>query len=294
MNLNNAYIYTWKFFSYKCGRVLAMDYTVRKLDNELLIGGIIDEYCDLNDILPKRANKNVTLDLSKVVKVDPSGLKSWAQYLSSTQAEIHYKKCSIPVIEGFNEVPSILKKNSKIDSFECRFYCDRCDVEYNQVLEIGRNFDPYTREIPKYICKHCNTGCSFDHSEEEYFRFLQDFYGPKRTPIKSRRFHLRRKKLDTKVILKESLGDLKFKDIASINICGGGIYCQGSYQFEEGSHWYLEFEVPFGNSMVKINCLAEIRWIKPAGDKDIFGYGLEFLEISENDEDILEEFLALM
>ena len=252
------------------------------------IKGFVDEYCDLERLF-KTPPEKLILNLRDVVAIEFAAIRAWVDFVRDHNCEVIYQECSVSVIEAFNQVPEAVGKNSRIDSFYARFYCDHCDNEDEVSLVKGLNFDEHSRELPNVSCSSCGATTQFDHDEKEYFSFLkaqQQFKSAEKVTI-------RRKALKTLVEIRSNSYGNKTDKMFCENISRGGLFCIGSGNYPLGSQLHLSFSVPLEKEY-KVEATCEVKWLRSENvmEQKLPGVGFEFIDLAPQNRKVLNEYLG--
>ncbi|MBF0441638.1 MAG: hypothetical protein HQK54_07010 [Oligoflexales bacterium] len=136
--------------------------------------GEIDSEFDTLKMTPVR-KKIIIFDLEHIININSLGIKQWISFVKkfSGIGELIFRKCSIPVIDQLNMIPSVIGAG-KIESFFAPYFCD-CSGEIAICISFEEYRDTLARgDIPEFKCKHCGGALTFDDIGESYFKFAKD------------------------------------------------------------------------------------------------------------------------
>lgn len=144
-------------------------------ESEISIEGIIDEYADFSS-LTSRASQVLRVDLSKITRINSSGIRSWIQTILRHKIQLSLRHCSPVVVEQFSMIPEFIGKNGFVESFYGHFVCHDCSHETSHLFQCGIDVFPgesYREEQLEQECPSCSGTMELDHNPEIYFSFLR-------------------------------------------------------------------------------------------------------------------------
>lgn len=139
------------------------------------IEGIIDEYADFSS-LSRRAEQTLNVDLSGVVRMNSSGIRSWIQSIMRYKVQLVLHNCSPIVVEQFSMIPEFIGRSGSVESFYGQFICSHCSHEGAELFHVGTDVFPgksYTEQDLERECPSCGEIMELDHNPEIYFSFLR-------------------------------------------------------------------------------------------------------------------------
>ncbi len=138
------------------------------------VSGVIDEDNGLEEATQDlREGEILVVDCSKVRRINSCGVRDWVNWLMGLEARsvrIILLDCSVEIVEQINMVHNFVG-SGKIKSIYAPFYCDACDEELIDLLEVAEIRDPSAIHPP---CPSCGRPTELDHVVEQYFAFLED------------------------------------------------------------------------------------------------------------------------
>ena len=147
--------------------------TYKKDGNKLKLTGTLDEYSNLKSVFNCELEK-IHLDMSKVIRANASGIRSWITHINEFKGMIVLSNCTVAIVELFNEIPRFLGKNIIVESFYAIFYCEECDLEKLFLLKIEENSDKQKEIILESpLCPDCGEIMDKDFDESNYFGFVR-------------------------------------------------------------------------------------------------------------------------
>ncbi|MBF0443438.1 MAG: hypothetical protein HQK54_16140, partial [Oligoflexales bacterium] len=144
-------------------------------DSLVKLSGHIDENADYTKI-SLGGLISVTLDMEEIKLINSSGLQRWISFIESIPGDIkvYLARCSTRVINQINLFPGFLAgRDIRIISFQAPYYCEKCDIAYNIVLDTVQDFKNSKDFMPpEKVCEKCSSKLDFDGLPKKYFSFL--------------------------------------------------------------------------------------------------------------------------
>ncbi len=140
----------------------------------LRLAGVVDEDNALEDStreVPQGAL--LALDTREVARINSCGVRDWVNWLAGLEAQgcrIVLVDASVHVVDQINMVHNFIG-GGRIKSFFAPYYCEDCDRELLERLEVAEIADPASVR-PR--CPACGQPTELDHLPEQYFAFLED------------------------------------------------------------------------------------------------------------------------
>jgi len=147
--------------------------TIVERDGEVTyyFSGFVDEQFRHKDV-PRITKSKIVFDLEGITHFNSCGIREWIYLVRdiSQLGKLHYRKCSVAVIDQINMVPDTLGKGV-IESFFAPYFCP-CSGEVNRLIQV-QNFASQVEsgKAPAFNCDSCGQPLEFDALEESYFLF---------------------------------------------------------------------------------------------------------------------------
>ena len=141
----------------------------------IYLRGDINEDFDAQE-LRKVITDNVIINLEEVRSISSCGIREWISLVSELPESVNleFKRCSIPITRQFGML-SNFGGPGRVSSFFAPYYCDECDTETEQLIDVGgRVQSPQEFVEVERKCATCGAPLEFDGVEEVYFSFLRD------------------------------------------------------------------------------------------------------------------------
>jgi CheY-like chemotaxis protein len=115
----------------------------------------------------------VSFDLAAVRYISSAGVRAWCELLAQLgHAHLTFRHCSLAFTSQAAMVPMVLAGGS-VQSFVAPYYCDRCGLDDDRLLEVGAVARDGDRLIaPSLACHRCAGPSELDDLPERYFAFL--------------------------------------------------------------------------------------------------------------------------
>ena len=140
----------------------------------LRVSGVIDEDNHLDAVAGQlRQGDLVVIDTREVSRINSCGVRDWINWLSMLDgilAKVVLVNCSVHIVDQINMVHNFIG-SGKIKSFFAPYYCEGCDEELLEHLEVSELSNPLGVH-PR--CPRCNKPTELDHLPEQFFAFLEE------------------------------------------------------------------------------------------------------------------------
>ncbi|MDY0058942.1 MAG: hypothetical protein RBU45_03965 [Myxococcota bacterium] len=140
----------------------------------LQLVGVIDEDSALHEATRDLPGGTLAvIDTAGVTRINSCGVREWVNWLTSLQARdigIVLLNCSVHIVDQINMVHNFIG-TGRIKSFFAPYYCEQCDRELIQHIEVAETTDPQSIRPP---CPGCGATTELDHLPEQFFAFLDD------------------------------------------------------------------------------------------------------------------------
>jgi len=132
--------------------------------------GNINEDADFEKIIALKMPE-YHFNFDQVAMINSCGIREWISLITKigTQATIKYFNCRQIVVEQINVVHGFITDKSQIQTFYTPYYCDKCNLEKQVLVEVK---SINNRKAPAIKCDKCSSKMEFDAIEEHYFSFI--------------------------------------------------------------------------------------------------------------------------
>ncbi len=156
-----------------------MSYDLNYQDNGdrryIWIRGDINEDFDAQQ-LRKAVTENAVINLEGVKSISSCGIREWISLISELPESVQlvFERCSIPITRQFGMLSNFAGPG-QVSSFYAPYYCDNCDTETEQLLEVNGGDNAIEKLInSERKCSQCGGALEFDGVEGVYFSFLRE------------------------------------------------------------------------------------------------------------------------
>ena len=140
----------------------------------LRLTGVIDEDNRLDRLGEQLEGATaVAIDTAQVTRINSCGVRDWVNWLAALERrglQVVLVSCSVHIVEQINMVHNFIG-GGRIKSFFSPYYCEDCDRELLEYLEVAEITDPLAIHPP---CPSCSQPTELDHLPEQFFAFLDE------------------------------------------------------------------------------------------------------------------------
>lgn len=148
----------------------------------LRLSGVVDEDNRLERLGPTLDGAAaVAIDTAQVTRINSCGVRDWVNWLARLERaglDVVLVNCSVHIVEQINMVHNFIG-GGRIKSLYAPYYCEDCDRELLEYIEVEEITDP---QAIHPACPSCNQATELDHLPEQFFAFLDD---PRRSRVPS-------------------------------------------------------------------------------------------------------------
>jgi anti-anti-sigma regulatory factor len=140
----------------------------------LRIQGVIDEDNRLEALARDIRTGVLVIDLSDVERINSCGVRDWVNWvaaLEKAQVQTHLICCSSAIVAQLNLVGNFVG-HASIRSVTAPYYCDSCDFEHTEKLNLEDLVKAPKTQAPGRNCPQCQQPMSFDDIEDSFFGFV--------------------------------------------------------------------------------------------------------------------------
>jgi len=149
--------------------------TIEPNNDQLLLGGSIDETSALNELLQRARGGRLALDLAAITFINSLGVRDWIRMQSEatkSNLAIELRRVSEPIIHQLNMIIAT-RGTSRVTSFFAPYACDACGREESLLVDaVAHAAELAALQPPAMRCPECNALMAFNDFPERYFSFL--------------------------------------------------------------------------------------------------------------------------
>jgi len=137
--------------------------------------GDIEETADFAQ-LRARLKGPVVFHLAGVRRLNSIGVRAWMSFVRELPhvTELTFTHCSLAIVMQLNMIYNF-RGPGRVRSFYAPYVCERCQIEEDQLLDIGVHFpNGYEGRMPSFSCSSCTEPMEFDELPARYFAFLSE------------------------------------------------------------------------------------------------------------------------
>src|SRR5206468_2899770 len=111
--------------------------TIEPSNDQLVLGGSIDETSALNELLARAVNGRLALDLAAITFINSLGVRDWIRMQSeATKSGVHIelRRVSEPIIHQLNMIIAT-RGTGRVTSFFAPYACDACGREESLLVD---------------------------------------------------------------------------------------------------------------------------------------------------------------
>lgn len=158
---------------------------VNVLPNTMIFEGVLDENTSLTDIMDAftklknaGAKAPITLDFSKVVRANSSGILIWLKFLKATNFQFKYVNAPVWLVGQFNMISGYFESGSFVESFQAPYFAPKSQASQHFKIIIGNEIklqQAYSdSDLPKRVVNGEEYEIDFD--PQQYFHFIVENY----------------------------------------------------------------------------------------------------------------------
>lgn len=148
-------------------------FTITKKENTYYIAGRLDENAKFAT-LPTDSTQ-LRISFKDLTRINSLGIKKWVTYISKLSAQLTFTHCPSFIIEQMIMLPEF-RAGATIESFYLPFFCQGCNRESNQLVDISVVNDNIENSLATYTaklhCDRCRGPLEFDDDAETFTKIL--------------------------------------------------------------------------------------------------------------------------
>ncbi len=142
----------------------------------IALDGVINEHSDFAPLTRQVTGDTVVIDTERVRRINSMGVREWVNWMKALRSGGHRVAliaCSPAIMDQVNLVRNFAE-GTIVVSFQAPYYCDRCDLEQEHLIQTSQLLASGARTAPPFPCGKPACALTFDDVEESYFSFLDD------------------------------------------------------------------------------------------------------------------------
>jgi len=155
---------------------------VKSQGNALIFEGILNENTNPEELkaavqkIDSNTPQVISLDFSKVVRANSSGIVLWLRLVKSIHFPFKYVGVPVWLVEQFNMISGYLSDASFVESIEVPFFCPETEDTHNELFMVGKDI-PLLKNYADFRLPDLKRGSQIyemDCDPKTYFRFLAE------------------------------------------------------------------------------------------------------------------------
>ena len=134
------------------------------------VSGWLDGHATLPDL--GFVSGTLIINLFELSFINSLGIRDWVNWIKTVRAEkgITLIRCSPPFVRQISILQNFIPEGVTVESICVPYFCDQCEREERQLINIGTGIETLPAEIPCVICKG---EMSIDVVKNTYFKFWE-------------------------------------------------------------------------------------------------------------------------
>ena len=115
----------------------------------------------------------VRFNLADLRRINSSGAHAWVEFIGDLPevTELTLTQCSTAFVAQLNMICNFAE-GAAVHSIYARYGCQRCDSEFEQLLDVRTHLPDGPSSAPKFPCPACKKPMACSELPERYFAFL--------------------------------------------------------------------------------------------------------------------------
>jgi ABC-type transporter Mla MlaB component len=117
-----------------------------------------------------RLSGTVTLDLSRIRRINSRGVREWVDFVRGAQGKgvaLIFQRCSVPFVHQLN-MNSAFRGRNDVRSVYAPYFCPSCNAEHVELVDLAQ---AQPRIVDSVACPTCGAAMEFDDLPDKYLSF---------------------------------------------------------------------------------------------------------------------------